>query len=384
MATYTTLPDFTYAAAFNATTNQSTSRDCVILLDIGFNPFDNPDNILSRQTSRTVDNIVHGIILPILFFTSTITNSLNMLVSYKHGLKERINVCIFVLALSDFIHILFVFLLFLGVNTFVTTTVGRRGILSDFFRKYHLLGLFGIRWFSEFLTTAIACERCLCVLSPLRSKTVLKTKTLLVVILVACPMVVGAYFVVGLRWSLECLSVAVVGNQSIAVVHMSKYYLNHQELVELVDGIIYGFVFPVVFIATVAITTILTAHKLSAMAAWRKRASTWGSAASISTRDVNLTRMLIGTSVVYIVCATPCIFRRFLILTVPDFSNVGRYRNVYRVVTIVEMLGSYVNSSVNFFVYVTLGSKFRETLRGILRCFPNLKRSMAASNEQTL
>ncbi|KAK7484842.1 hypothetical protein BaRGS_00023885, partial [Batillaria attramentaria] len=91
MTTNITLPNFTYSAAMNATTNQSTSRECVVLLDIGFNPLDNPDNILSRQTSRTVDYIVHGIILPILFFTSTITNSLIMLDSYKHGLRERFN-----------------------------------------------------------------------------------------------------------------------------------------------------------------------------------------------------------------------------------------------------------------------------------------------------
>ncbi|KAL8598200.1 hypothetical protein ACOMHN_043271 [Nucella lapillus] len=66
-----------------------------------FIPWDNPDNLISREVEVAVDTAVAVVFLPILFAISAPTNVLNMIVFCKHGLKERINLCLFSLSLAD-------------------------------------------------------------------------------------------------------------------------------------------------------------------------------------------------------------------------------------------------------------------------------------------
>ena len=49
----------------------------------------------------------HVILLPILFLIGGPANVINMAVFYKQGLKERINVCLFSLSLSDGLYLLY-------------------------------------------------------------------------------------------------------------------------------------------------------------------------------------------------------------------------------------------------------------------------------------
>ena len=52
-------------------------------------------------------------VVPILFLIGGPANVLNMAVFYKQGLKERINVCLFALSLSDFLFVLQTFVLYI-------------------------------------------------------------------------------------------------------------------------------------------------------------------------------------------------------------------------------------------------------------------------------
>ena len=65
-------------------------------------PWDNPDNIISVKFEDMVRKIRY-VFLPVLFLIGGPANVINMLVFYKQGLKERVNLCLFALSLADFL-----------------------------------------------------------------------------------------------------------------------------------------------------------------------------------------------------------------------------------------------------------------------------------------
>ena len=74
---------------------------CIILQNQDFIPWDNPDNIISRETESIVRILKDVVFLPILFLIGGPANVINMAVFYKQGLRVRINVCLFALSLAD-------------------------------------------------------------------------------------------------------------------------------------------------------------------------------------------------------------------------------------------------------------------------------------------
>ncbi|KAL8625852.1 hypothetical protein ACOMHN_012444 [Nucella lapillus] len=156
------------------TSGARTEQGCLILQD-SINPEDNPENVVSKQLHFWVSTISNAVIIPILFLMGLPGNVLTAAVFYRLGLRERINFCIFFLALVDFADIIVV--LGLRIEIIYRFLVGP----SNFFIKY-FLGLTGFSWVSMFLSSVIAAERCFCVVSPLRAQRMVSTRTLAVVV----------------------------------------------------------------------------------------------------------------------------------------------------------------------------------------------------------
>ena len=81
----------------------------------------------------------------------------------------------------------------------------RYGPMFEFILNHNLVGFCGISWVSQVISAIIASERCFCVVSPLRSQSVLSTRTMAVIIVVVFIVVLGLYFVVALRYRLVCV-----------------------------------------------------------------------------------------------------------------------------------------------------------------------------------
>ena len=226
----------------------------------------------------------------------------------------------------------------------------------------NLLGFFGFSWVSQVLSAIIASERCLCVLSPLRFHTMLKTRTMAVIITVVYLVVVGLYFVVATRYRIACVFDPASDTVRYTAV-VGEFYRNNEKLINYLDSFVYGAGIPGVMIILVTTTTIITAIKIRQAAAWRAAASSasGSSSSSISPREVALTKMLIGSSVLFIVCVSPLALFRFVWLFLPEMNVGRRNHNFYMTGLWVLEPFSYINSSFNVFVYYTMGSRYRET-----------------------
>ncbi|KAL8595908.1 hypothetical protein ACOMHN_018220 [Nucella lapillus] len=100
-----------------------------------------------------------------------------MIVFYKHGLKERINMLLFTLSLMDFINVAVVS----GHHSDVLymVLIGRAGEIRPaqaFFFNNFLLGLIGAGTASQIVSSLIALERCLCITRPLLVKNLMSTQ----------------------------------------------------------------------------------------------------------------------------------------------------------------------------------------------------------------
>ena len=329
-----------------------------------FIPWDNPDNLVSQEVEQAVDLAVAVFFLPALLLLSVPTNVVNMLVFWRHGVRERINLCLFCLSLADLLYIIHSFLH--NVDKVYQPFTGETGvgIVFQFFTDHHLLFLRAFSWESGFLSMLIACERCLCVYSPLRAQKIFKTRSTGFAIFVSTLVHHGLIYISSSRWGTACVFDPVTNSTSKAI-YATKFYLQNQKVFDIVSGLIPGLLLPATYVTVVSVTTAMTLIKLRQVATWREQTS---SAGAVSSQEVALTRMLIGISVLYVVCYIPVLAIGMILLTVPDMSLKGRYYNAFNLMTSVFELSSYINASFNFFVYRFLGSKFKETLKEVFFC----------------
>ncbi|KAK7503224.1 hypothetical protein BaRGS_00005489 [Batillaria attramentaria] len=103
------------------------------------------------------------------------------------------------------------------------------------------------------------------------------------------------------------------------------------------------------------------------MAKWRETTS---SAGALSAKEVGLT--LVGTSAMFISCATPAFTLFTAILFVPGLRLSGPYHYTFSVLIKVYEITSFINSSFNF-VYYKFGTKFRGTVNKMCHCATTYK-----------
>ncbi|XP_070173689.1 formyl peptide receptor-related sequence 6-like [Littorina saxatilis] len=358
----------------NVTTKGSVPPDCSIVsfADLEFIPWDNPDNIISAHVKDITRRVKDAVILPLLFLIGGPGNVINMAVFYKQGLRERVNLCLFALSLADLLYLLQVMFLNGEQVHLWFTTREKYGPMMSFMVNHNLIGLYGFTWVSQVISAIIASERCLCVLSPLRSQTFIKTRTMAVVISLVFVVVVGLYFVVAARYHMGCVYDP-ASDTAMVIYVASEFYQNHETLINYLDAFVYGAGIPVVVMVVVTITTTITAMKIRQAAKWRANSSASDAVKTLSPRDVALTRMLIGTSLLFMVCVFPIALFRCVWLFLPEINPGRRQHNLYFTCLWGLDAVSYVNSTFNIFVYYTMGSRYRDTFWSLVRGKKNSK-----------
>ena len=132
-------------------------------------------------------------------------------------------------------------------------------------------------------------------------------------------------------------------------------------------GIVYGIIHPGTFTAGVSIATVVTIVKLRRMAEWREQSSSSASLprGDTTVKDMTLTRMLIGTSCVFVGLLTPQLLFYAAVPFVPELGLNRKYNNTFYFLMTLQQMCVYTNSSVNFFVYYSFGTRYRQTVRGM-------------------
>ena len=140
-----------------------------------FIPCDNPENLVDKATREEVERLLHMAVLPSLELFGVTTNVINCMVFVRQGLRDRINLCLFSLALADISFLLFMF----SAKFFTFLGLFDRD-LEGYWRQKHIstvVGpMLGTMIISNLMTMIISVERCICVVSPFTAKRFLKTR----------------------------------------------------------------------------------------------------------------------------------------------------------------------------------------------------------------
>ena len=353
----------------NVTETFQVPEGCLVISNLSATPVDNPRDLVSAGTVRQYLTFVHVYVLTLCFLVSAPTNLINMAVFWKHGIKERINLCLICLSFADLIVLASYFVMYAEkIYSEISNTVDT----LDFYfyliqNKIHYFPP-GFTYVSGFLSTLIAFERCLCVVSPLKAQSVIQTKTTAVIIATGGAVIIAGVYFISARYRVLCVFNPSTGKMG-HTIYYSEFYLNNRELVDIFVGIVYGIGLPGVYTFSISICTIITVVKLRQMAEWREQSSSSGnlSRGMSAVKDATVTRMLVGTSCVFVACITPHILFYVIVPFEPELRLGGAYDNTFRVVMSTLNMVSFINSSVNFFVYYYFGTKYRQTVRGMFR-----------------
>ncbi|KAL8619695.1 hypothetical protein ACOMHN_025781 [Nucella lapillus] len=181
--------------------------------------------------------------------------------------------------------------------------------------------------------------------------------------LCCCVSIVTLYSVfVATKYRIVC-AVDPNHNRTIKIWIGSQFYYDNQQVWDFMDSVVFGVIIPGGVTFVVIISTLLTALRLRQMAEWRARSSSSG---SLTAREIALTRMLIYTSVLFLICISPISVFRAVLIFVPQLAAGNIYHNTHFTVLWFSEFTSYVNSSCNIFIYLIMGSKYRETCLSLL------------------
>ena len=132
--------------------------------------------------------------------------------------------------------------------------------------------------------------------------------------------------------------------------------------------LVYSTILTMLFFITITVATIITVIRLRRVVQWRQRSTSSASVSMTScVKEIALTKTLVATSVLFIVCLVPTIMVHIASLVEPEFNLTGRCYNLVYLLTNVMLFFRVSNSSFNFFIYYNMSTRYRETLRDIFR-----------------
>ncbi|KAK3711810.1 hypothetical protein RRG08_037014 [Elysia crispata] len=230
---------------------------------------------------------------------------------------------------------------------------------------------------SAFISVSLGVIRCACVTMPLKFKLVFtKSRTIKWLLLLVV-------LAVALRMPL--LTINRIAWRTDPETNLSTPYLvavNRLSITKAADILNRGFVLNFSFIIMVACVLVLTYNLYRASMVRRtftaKRAPTSdqfsekSAAKGLSSRDLQVVKSVVLVCSIYILTQVPNVNVSCTRLIDPKFDDGSGFDDLFGIIAQINNTCSYLNASVNIFVYYNYNSKFRPVFCSLLtaRCAP--------------
>ena len=323
---------------------------------------DIPENVYRVALSIFVS---FGIVVNTLGITG---NVLIIIVYNRMGFSESTNISLVALAIADIGSILptffgcFVNLLSLHSRVPITTEV-----LALTSTWPHI----AFTRVMTFITCFISLERCLCVMLPLKIRSIITHKRtvfiLVLIFLVNAPPVCFVYFRRNLGWKFFPSQ-----NRTL----LGTVVIKDTPMMTAIDknGLFYYCAFlPTTTCTFVTICTIFLIVNLRRNKKWRDSVSSSGAASSGKTkqdvksgapssisREERTVRIVIAVAVTFVASMLLHIATILTSHILGGWNNAGAYKMAYAVVWSISDLIENINSSINLIIYYKMSSKFKE------------------------
>ncbi|XP_025099157.1 uncharacterized protein LOC112566943 [Pomacea canaliculata] len=324
-------------------------------------PRDDPINILSIEASRTIDKFILAF-QPCVLVIGLFTNVFNGVVFWRQGLRDRMNLCLFCLSLADVAYLITV-LIIVTVSSLMAQTGSR--LAAEFIIKATVYGiglLFGAAALSRLISMVIAVERCLCVVFPLQATSLIRTRAMASILVTIFTFVLLCYATKPVGMEAKSITDNLTGEVR-WLTGLSPFYTNNNLLCQIIYNVIPRVVIPVGTFLIVLVATCITVVRLRAAMSWRQQASS--NRGENLNQQVVLTKMLVVISCIDITCSTPSVIQALLEIFRSDFLTGGPLYNLLRTTGSLSTVFVCINSSVNFFVYITRSTRYRQEFQNL-------------------
>lgn len=292
-------------------------------------------------------------------------NIINLIVFYRQGLDNTINISLFALGVSDLCSLILQQCFNILINP-LNENLDLNVVTSEI---QFLIASVPRECFARItclITVYVTAERCLCITFPLHVKQMITPKRTTTIMLCIYSLTIitvsPMYFIMYIDWKFYPNK-----NRTRLGLATSR----HSEIVERIVMVIQAFIGGVAFLAVILLTIILV-RKLGSKSSWRQTVSgIQQTPDSISSRDRKTMNMIVLISVILIFCYTPSVLLFLMNFIVPEFSITGKYSNIFLVTWSFAYLFETINSSVNIFLYLKMSTKYRETFQSLFpkRCY---------------
>ena len=308
---------------------------------------------------------------PTIVLFGLVSNIINIIVFLKTGAKDNVTVLRLSLAASD--------LVFLLLNTpstsslFIWTVVTSYSWPIDYniFRYLLYWPAFTTYDLSALISVSLGVMRCACVAMPLKFKVVFsKSRTvkwvMFLVVLAVC-----------LR--IPVLTIHRISWRADPQTNVSLPYLkavNNIYMTRINDILNRGIVIYILYITMIICVGVLT-FKLHQASKIRRACTTGLTRASdqapdkalaqgLTSKDIHVVKSVVLVCTIFILSQLSFLITSTIRLFVPDFDNGGPLIFLFGLISQINLSCSYLNASLNIFVYYNYNRKYRSFFRSLL------------------
>ena len=298
---------------------------------------------------------------------ATGANVVTLVVYSKMGFADSTNISLAALAVSDFgVAVTAVICVFPPVSPLIPNAPFTHDIFLAPAAYPHVF----FARISAMITTYISLERYLCVLLPLKVKTIITNRKTLIAMVIIFGSVFCFYPLVYIRYPIgwkfdpyknRTVLGTILNNDAIAL------------LSDKIRSLVTSAVLPFSTFIMVSLLTVLLALSLQKSKAWRDanksitpktQDKTGGHSDSekSQSKEARAVKMVITIAVVFIVTNFPSSIHTITAQTLPGFTITGRYSRLYEVCGMMFVGLNAVNSGSNVIIYVKMSNKFRQAM----------------------
>ncbi|XP_059178439.1 uncharacterized protein LOC131957709 [Physella acuta] len=320
--------------------------------------------LLSEADRQVFELINLVVICNIVSLLGIFSNIINIIVFYRQGLNNAVNISFFGLAISDICSLATLIIYNIWFNPLLPRfKVPVNPIEIEYLTAGLPHGCF--TRITSWITVYITAEQCLCISLPLHIHRILTPARTITII--CC-----IYLVMVLSLLPEYLTFDIVWrfnpglNESI----LGLGYRDNNNKTEGITFLLYSIYMLASFAIVVGLTLTLVVQ-LRRKTKWRKTA-TPEQAMTLNTRDRQTVLMVIVNAGVLLLTFTPTVVTMVCGVSVAGFSVVGRHVNLFFMAWTFVHVFDALNGSLNTVLYFKTSSKFRQTFTEIF-CLKRLQ-----------
>ena len=324
-----------------------------------------------KEYFQIIRILIH--IWPVIIAFGILSNTINIIVFVKSGIKDSVTILLLCLSVSD---LCFLLLMSPGIVTYtIVVTAPNWNWEFDFTIILYILywPAFTMYDFSAYVSVFMGMTRCACVAMPLHFKSMFtKSRTILTVL---------CLFVSTILLRIPVLTIHSIGIKLNPLTNQTHAYLKkHGSPTKVfVNDILNRTSLPwVAFIIMVACVIILSVklieaskvrqNSTSALITTNQKSDQSSSKHKMSARETHVVQSVVLVCVIFILSQLPFLLYSTARRIYPEFDEGGKFEFLFGISSQISLTCSFLNASVNIFIYFKYNSKYRSAVKSMIVC----------------